>query len=212
VLRLRALYLPMPESELEALQRQIWCYPGLCPGFRKLLVESSLPVAPVETLIEVRVFRGRDEYKTKVGEHLGIPLELSCLAYLAQTGSWGISVQRLKALLWPDEPFAWDELDSRLTTLLSRIRRRFPRAKIHQAMGRILIPSELPWLYLEPVPEGVAWPRFLDLNREFGSADLTRSFVRMAKSRATEILRSWIQRGWIESIGKGRSIRYRTLV
>ncbi|MBS1961425.1 MAG: hypothetical protein JST04_04360 [Bdellovibrionales bacterium] len=104
----------------------IAAYPGLSadflatkPGLRAPSPWIGNPGAPI------LLYPTRDEWVEGGKRRLGIPLEVELLGYVRAADRIGISIERLKPLLWPDEVSAFLQLDARIAKLLQRLRTEY---------------------------------------------------------------------------------------
>ena len=105
-------------------QLALFSYPGLGEGFRgrpKFVNAVSVWTANSDLIL----FPDRDEWIENGSPKIRMTRELRLLAWLRASGDFGIPVERLKAMLWPDEMTSFIQLNARISQLLSRLKREF---------------------------------------------------------------------------------------
>ena len=99
-------------------------YPGLPDAFLK---RAGMPPFPFfrAKKEKIRIMPSRREWTLRGKPRFGITKEVLLLAALKQSGHHGISLTRLKPLLWPDEPGSFGSLELRIFKLLKEIKTKY---------------------------------------------------------------------------------------
>ena len=152
----------------------------------------------------------RDEYSEAPKRYLGIPLELRCLALLALSMPWGIEAERLKALLWPESLWSYEQLDRRLEQLLWRVRTRYGMEVLVQAGALSLAQRSLKRIQVWD-GGGRLPPSFLaecsEERKLFTGGDLG-DFYELSRTARSLYLDEWARSGWIQRSGKSPRFQY----
>ena len=207
IIRLRADSGIASADEVTRLAR----YPGWSSGFQKgLPAAPGLRIGPENAPIEIAL--GSDEFKLGESRFLGVPKELELLAGLRVAADWGFPIPSAITWLWPDEAFAFLELEDRLFQLLRRLRLNY-RIQFEVRNRRI---------YLDPkscAETAVVWsrvrvtdrtqrPSFLEQCGGTFRASEVSAYYTMKKSAASLWLQKWLKQKWIVKSGKGRASVY----
>ncbi len=185
----------------------IAAYPGLSAGF---LAKPGL--RPAADWIggqgaSIRIHPARDEWSVDGKHRLGIPLEIELLGYVRCADRIGVSVERLKPLLWPEEMSAFLQLDPRVAKLIQRLRTEYGITMKIEA-GRIRADEVVrktvavettydprPWTFAEANPEFEAGPF-----AEYYGLGRTIAFKRLADA---------VEAGSLTKRTDGRRVLYR---
>jgi tetratricopeptide (TPR) repeat protein len=204
-----AAYICMDRAGLLDPERAslIAAYPGLSAGF--LAHPGLRPAAEWigGASASIRIHPSRDEWSEDGKHRLGIPLEIKLLGHVRSADRIGISVERLKPLLWPEEMSAFLQLDARIAKLLQRLRTEYGIVmKIEN--GRIRADESVlatvavettyeprPWTYGEANPEFEAGPF-----AEYYGLGRTIAFKRLADA---------VEAGSLTKRVDGRRVLYR---
>lgn len=181
-------------------------YPALAPGFRRMLENDGLrPVGAIEKVVPspfgCRLDLARNEWTSNGRLAWDIPFELQALALLQLGGAWGISLSRLKSLLWPDEPAAFLQLEGRIQQILNRIRNRYG-FRVKQVDGEIYVEPRSSIQSMEIRFGDSSLPTPLQGRLAIRRRDLEAAYG-LKPSRALSILRAWVELGWIVPRGAG---------
>lgn len=197
----RAGILELKKAELIA------AYPGLSagflakPGLRKVTDWIGTRGA------RIRIYPARGEWIEGDKSRLGIPLEIELLGLVRAADHIGISVERLKPLLWPDEVSAFLQLDGRISKLLQRLRSEYGIALKVEA-GHIRADKET--LAAVAVETGLG-PRpwlFSEKHKEF-EADAFASYYGLGRTIAFKRLAEATDAGRLVKRTEGRRVLYR---
>jgi hypothetical protein len=153
-----------------------------------------------------------DEFRIKKEWFYGIPLEIRLLAHLKAAGKLGIHRNHLLALLWPDQWMLLPQLDERLNKLIKRLR----------VTHKFTIQAERECLILDSeqrefvsLTNSRQKPFLLEnlLRREDSSFvwELVGKTYSLGPTQSREVLRKWLEKGWITREGGGRTTRYRAV-
>jgi tetratricopeptide (TPR) repeat protein len=205
ILRLKYLVGILSKKEQTTLAN----YPGLAPGFKSQLTSLSTsfdPDVPIPTHFFIDL--ASNEYFVRGQAHLGIPLELRALAYLRLTGEWGVSMVRLKGLLWKDQANAYLQLEGRLHQVF-RILRVEHTIEVMLIQGLAsLSPDSLSRVSVVSEQTVPGFPRFLRSRAEFTRAEHERHY-RLSRAQSSVWIIEWERSGWITREGQGPATRYR---
>ena len=146
-----------------------------------------------------------DEWFQGDEAHLGLTLELKLLALIAQSGDDGVTLHRLKPLLWPDQLYAYSLLDERLRKLLKALEQKF-KVRLANRDGFLAVTKPT----VAVIDEDGHRPRFLreTLGRPFTAQEMGRYYGLQRTHRAAH-LKKWMVRGWITREGCAQRPLYR---
>lgn len=184
-------------------------YPGLDEGFRaqlRPLAERS-PVRAGDWFIDLN----SDEIIWGGRRQLGVPLELRALAYLALSGEWGISMVRLKSLLWPDQASAFLQLEGRMHQLFRRLRLEHGVAITLKDNLAIISKGDSAKFVIAGGTEGpsaAARPSFLIKRQSFTRLE-HENYYGLSRPQSSAWIVRWLERGWVTREGSARSTSYR---
>ena len=181
-------------------------YPGLSPGFLRML--EFTPALFGNKTCYLQLDLDADEFSEGGQWFLGLNHELHLLAALRIVEDWGMSLERAKAVIWPDEVYTYPLLEARLHKLIGRLRTRF-KVKVEVRDRLIFLGNDA--LAQVSVATGFTEkrPSFLQLHSEFAAADLSLHYKISRSQRAVRLL-EWQASGWIKSWGRGAQLRYQT--
>lgn len=195
---------PVQREHLDSLT----CFPGLAPGFKRLLGEATdhVPALPAQGWID---FCANEYRLSDAGPCLGIPKELLLVAYLQLAHPWGLSRVRIKSILWPDSAHAFLQLESRLAKLIQRLRSIHQiHLELHDSVLRL--GAELP-IRITQNPDSL--PSFLRERNEPFSRDSLANYYGLSTTQSWTWIRRWIERSWVEpnasANGARKGARYR---
>ncbi|MBI3557512.1 MAG: hypothetical protein HY074_14710 [Deltaproteobacteria bacterium] len=185
-------------------QARLTHYPGLSAGFTDFLKHAPArfgnEACPLQLDVDADEFRERGRWV------LGLNHELRLLASLRIAEDWGLSLERAKAVIWPEEVYAYPQLEARLHKLIARLRTTY-KAGI-EVRDRIIFLSPAS---IEAVSVSIGFPKtgpsFLRQHSEFAAKDLSE-YYDLSRSQAAVRLREWQERGWIRPVGHGARLRY----
>lgn len=120
-------YVCMDQAGLLEIERAslIAAYPGLSEGFLAKKGLRKPPGLVGSPGARIRIYPAREEWREDDHSRLGLPLEIQLLGFVRAADPVGISIERLKPLLWPDEVSAFLQLDARVAKLLQRLRSEY---------------------------------------------------------------------------------------
>lgn len=174
-------------------------YPGLAPCFQK-----RLPPARATAPASLRIDLHRTEWFREDRSHWGLDLELKLLAFLTLASPWGISAERLKPLLWPEDLYSYPQLSERLRKLLVRVESRFG-VEILDRKGFLLLQGNAPQVVPGP---GDGRPSFLEGRSSFAPAEMGE-YYDLKRTQRAQVLQQWIDRNWIQREGSAARPVYR---
>lgn len=161
----------------------------------------------------IKIHFDHDEYEMDGNRFLGIPLEIKLLGLMRLCGSWGLSLETAKSILWPDQTYSYPQLSDRIQKLLRRIKTLY-KIKItygnflltleEESLDRIQVNATLPFQSIELKPS------FLERAVPFSSKDLGQ-YYRLGPTQRWKNLASWVDRGWISPQGRHPRISYKIL-
>ncbi len=186
-------------------QARLTHYPGLSPGFTKQF--QATPAHFGERVCPLHLDLDADEFNDNGKWFLGMNHELRLLAALRIVEDWGLSLERAKAVIWPDEVYAYPLLEARLHKLIGRLRTRY-QAEIEVRDRLIFLSTESRARVSVAVGFAEKRPSFLRLHSEFAAKDLSTHYELSRSQRAVRLL-EWQERGWISPSGRGAQLRYR---
>ncbi len=181
-------------------------YPGLAPAFvQRTGIRAEGWVGSPEATIRISV--ERDEWTSRGTHRIGVPLEIALLAYVRRADHLGISVERLKPLLWPDEVASFIQLDARIAKLLQRLREEY-EVDLAVESGRIRMTEELARLVTaEFLPKAAPWS-FLLPGREFEMAEFAE-YYGLGRTVCFKFLGRALEAGWITKRATGKKTLFR---
>jgi tetratricopeptide (TPR) repeat protein len=149
----------------------------------------------------------RQEYQHGSQRKFSLPLEVRLLGLLRLAGPYGISQVTLAALLWPDEPGSFAELETRLFQLLNRLRRKHRITwSVREGVVRLSV-----GMIARIVVETGAGPApllFFERQKRFTASEFAR-FYGSSRSRAAVRLNEALNLGWIRrGTASGRKPAY----
>lgn len=181
-------------------------YPGLPEAFlarKGMPQESFLAAKPGKE--RIRIDPSRDEWVFRGKHHLRVPKEVALIGLLKRSGHHGISLMRLKPLLWPGEVGAFLQLDQRIFQLLKRIRETFRlRARVRDGVVA-LEPESLAQVAVE-ADHAPALPSYYEKNPIFSARDFAK-YYGLGKTRASIFLKNDLENGRLQiepSVGAAR--------
>lgn len=208
-MRLDLYYWMQRSGLLEAeTAESLSAYPGLSRAF---LGRPGIPWAEWvgRSTAPLRVYPARDEWVYDGRARLGVPLEVSLLAWVRRAGMLGVSVERLKPLLWPGEVASYLQLDTRLAKLLQRLRSEYDISLPIEA-GVIRAPLAVLRDVAVENPRGpVSWT-FLDAHPEF-EAQAFADYYGLGRTIAFKRLSEALESGRISKSTAGRRVLYRAV-
>ena len=141
----------------------------------------------------IHLLPGRGEWIDGGVPQIGMSRELHLVALLRAAGDAGISIERLKSLLWPDGLASFPQLQGRLAQLLNRAKSRYGiLTRIENGSARIIDGSERNvGVELLRVP---ALPTFYESRESFDARSFAE-FYGLGKSKAYEQLLADVERG-----------------
>ena len=170
-------------------QLALFSYPHLNDGFRKRpkFVEEVTVWSPNSNLI---LMPDRDEWIENGKHKIKMSRELKLLSALRASGEFGISVERLKSILWPDDLTAFMQLNARIGQLLFRLKRQFGvTTKIDSGVVRI---TETKINISVEILRRPSMPVFFENNSEFEAGSFAE-FYGLGLTAARSILDSEIK-------------------
>lgn len=180
-------------SEMKLLS----AYPGLASGFKKLLPDLEPSSESIRTSWVVDL--NRNEYSIGKKMFLGIPTEIRAMAFIAQTGDWGLPLVKLKALLWPEEAYAFLQLEGRVSQILHRLRANHgTRLRIERGIAYVIQPR----VGVRGTGTVSLRPSFLEISREFKRSTVEAHYG-VESAQAARWISDWTKSGWIKKIGRG---------
>jgi tetratricopeptide (TPR) repeat protein len=189
----------------EEKQLQMSVYPGLLPNFVNRegfldLVEVGSEKAPL------RLYPYRDEYQHEGVLHFGMPRELRLLAMLRFAGEWGISLERLKSLIWPDEVSAFIQLEARIFQLLKRLQKLYRiHTSVENGMVR-LAPEALNQVWAEYSKKPLRLS-FFEKHKSFDSTEFAE-YYQLGRTIAFKYLSRFVEHGALTKKKLGKRIVY----
>ena len=121
------------------------------------------------------IFPERDEWIEDGQYKIGLSLELKLLAWLRASGEAGISIERLKPMLWPNEMSSFLQLDRRISQLLHRLKKTMQIVtKVESNIIRIIDGCEKQ-VSVE-ILHKPALPRFYEKNPTFEISDFAKYY------------------------------------
>lgn len=178
-------------------------YPGIAPGFRERLL--PVPTQPSKTnfLIDFH----RQEWREEGQLHWGLDLEIKLLGFLVAAQPWGMSPEPLKALLWPNDLYAYGQLGERLRKLTARLEKRFG-VKVQPQNGFLRAPvSDIG----VNTGTGQGRPSFLENRTDFDPQTMGDAYALKRTQRAA-VLQAWLKAGWITREGSRSRPTYRVVL
>lgn len=193
-------------SELRAEEvSRLTHYPGLAPGLSRYFAKAKLRFGSEDA--ELSLDLDADEFTEKGKRFLGVSQELKLLGALRVVEDWGLSLERAKGVIWPEEVYAYPLLEARLHKLIARLRSRYDIEVEVRGRSMFLGPEALSRVSVTLGAKD-ARPSFLEARHEFVAKDLGTHYE-ISRSQGAVQLASWRERGWITAVGKGASLRYR---
>ena len=188
-------------------QLTLFSYPDLSEGFRNRpkYVNAVSVWSPQSSLI---LFPERDEWIENGAYKLRMSQTLHLLAWLRASGKYGISMERLKPMLWPDELSSYVQLTNRIEKLLGRIKKDYGVTTKVEA-GTVKITDSEINVSVEILRRS-GLPHFLEKNPEFEIEQFAQ-FYGLGLTAARKSLDHEIELGHIELAKVGRKYQYRVL-
>ena len=181
-------------------QLALFSYPHLTEGFRKRpqFVDEVTVWSSNSSLI---LLPDRDEWIENGKHKIRMSRELKLLAWLCASGKHGVSVERLKSMLWPDDMTAYIQLGARIAQLLARLKKQFG-VTTQVALGIVRITESQINVSVE-ILRRPSMPVFFEKNPEFETASFAE-FYGLGLTAARIILDSEIkkQRLSLKKLGK----------
>ena len=195
----------LPKKEIPYLSG----YPGLPEAFLKRTGMPSPPIFQAKKGREkICIMPARREWLEKGKPRFGLTKEILLLAYLKQAGHHGISLTRLKSLLWPDQPGSFAVLEARIFNLLKVLRNKYKfRAQVQRGIV-YLSPSSQDQVSVETSHKPLA-TKFYELRPEFVARNFAE-YYGFSKAQAARILTSEVEQGHlvIKLVSGKSSLRY----
>ncbi len=144
--------------------------------------------------------------------HPEAPKELLLAAFLLRADLTGLSLTHACSLLWPDEAWNWTQLQERLPKLIQRLRkvhgipvlRKDDRLQLGNLppAGLILVRDST-----SPLPSFLGGR--LGQARAAGfAAHQVAQYYQVTRRQAVNLIRKWLDLGWVSRTGKGPGARY----
>lgn len=191
----------------------LYTYPGVPEEFYALRCERpSFPIWIGEKDAPYVLYPAREEYRTKKGSHLGYPKEIELLELIRRAATHGLSLERAKSLLWPDEFAAFLQLDSRIAQLIKRLRTHWGfkiTVDEHTIFGDRKLLESVAIEYCGETPLKLP-PTFLLSHSEFSTKMLAQAY-KMKKTTLFKAISRFEKSGWIKKQVKKRQVSYLVL-
>jgi len=220
-----------PHAELEVLVHYAECglansrqirrlceYPGTAYHLSQMIFELDAENDTTSDPQDTRDFRWI--INTRTGElihkgriHPEAPRELLLAAFLLRADITGLSLAHACSLLWPGEAWNWIQLQERLPKLIQRLRkihgipvvRRDDRLHLgaFSGAGLILVRDSV-----SPLPSFLAGLPGQGREAGFAAHQVAQHF-QVTRRQAVNLIRRWLDLGWISRTGKGPGSKYR---
>lgn len=188
-------------------------YPGVPGTFYEVrCARPDFPIWVGDAQSTHVLYPARREFRIHQQSYLGYPKEIEFLEYIRRAGKYGLSLERAKSLLWPEEFAAFLQLDSRIAQLIKRIREHwgFEVKVIDRTIvgGRSLLNSVAIEYLGESAP--LLPPTYLSSHPEFSTKELAKAYG-LKKTTLFKALSQFESAGWIEKRIKNRKAVYKVL-
>ena len=200
------IYELMDQSGMLSSDERIYltCYPGLS---QKTMMRRDFPIVLGVKGSSIEIYPDRGEYCERGFQRFGIPLEVHLIQALKCAGPHGVSLVRLKSILWPGEVASFVQLDQRISKLLRRIRRVYGLSTLnHQGMAR-LDSKSLKKVFVE-LQMKPCLPRFFEENPEFQAREFA-DYYGLGKTRSSQLLNELISERRLTRVKQDGKILYR---
>ncbi len=183
----------------------LYTYPGVSQNFYDDFV-PKVAVSIYHSKASLIIFPQRQEWWFEDKKQIGLPKEVQLISYLVCASIMGISVERLKSLLWPDEVAAYLSLQDRLSFLLGKIKKKFKVVtKIEAGMVRIIDGTEK-HISVECTKDKSP-PTFFINRKEFKAYEFAE-YYGLQKSMSAKLLKSPEFCTFFEKVGSAAQTKY----
>ncbi len=155
---------------------------GMPKGFSLWHPDSKMTLMPFR---DEWILNGKYQFKMSLSQKL--------LAYILMSGKDGISIERIKTILWPDDFSSFVQLGGRLERLLNRLRDEH-RADCHTIDGKIKLVEKLKDNINVEVLNWKTVPTFYEKNKEFFPSDFA-DYYGLGYTRAHLTLKEEVRSG-----------------
>jgi tetratricopeptide (TPR) repeat protein len=193
----------------QTMSKHLLHFPGLSKGFCATLPEVREVATFGRAGSPIAIDFASEEYRIRDQRFLGLTLEMKLLGWIRLAGPWGLNLMKAKGLLWPDDVYSYLELEGRMHQLLLRLRKTHG-INITLNDGRLSLSIQEHRKI--QVLSGPATPPTLLTSRDEMSSSELGLYYGLRKSQRSEVLRDWLNRGWVKAQGRGPSTRYRTSI
>ncbi len=153
----------------------------------------------------IKIYLSSREYSLGNSNSLYLPKELELAALLRGVENWGLALETIKSLLWPEEVFSYLNLEARLFQLVNRLRRKYKLEVF--CLDRRLFLDKKDHKKIFVHVQNDSCPLFLKRNRTFSTRQLAK-FYGIKKNQCSLHLQVWLANGWISKSGESRNTRY----
>ena len=184
-------------------------YPGLSSRTLKSYgYETAWILGPgARKKADFEIYSDRGEWLDRGYPRFGIPLEVQLIRALKCSGSHGVSLVRLKSLLWPGEVSSFTQLDQRISKLLRRLRRIYGLQTRNQDGVATLDARSLSKVLVEGRTDSKL-PHFFERNPEFEAREFSR-YYGLGKTRTSILLKGLIAEKKLAVLKVNGKISYR---
>lgn len=200
----------------ETRQGTLLAYPVCATAYLRELARPEVVSVGSTKTADRHIDLARDESHQAGAAQLGVSKELHLLALARLASPLGLNPVTAKALLWPDEAYSYPQLEERLKKLLGRLRKHYGM-ELKRQDGWILLADKTTDQVAVTIAQGAEHssglrPSFfasLPKGRTEIAPSEVDTYYGIARSQRAAVLKAWIQKGWITSVGAGRGQRYR---
>ncbi len=181
-------------------------YPGLRQGFISKRQFQNLEIGSKKSPMEINL--SSNEFRIGNKFYLGIPIELIFLAHLRVAGDWGLGIELLKGVLWPEEGHSYLYLQDRVLHLIKRIKKKYKIGVLVKKQRIYLRAGELKKIR---VTGGQQFTLPKQLSTRFTLGELMEIYS-LKKTQAVFWANKFIRMGLIKRQGKGPAAYYERII
>ncbi len=182
---------------------QLYAFPGKPIEFQKReMYPTALTLYSRKS--RIKIYMDRNEYEIDNKKYYGLNKEIQLLGYLRMSFKSGISCERIKTLLWPDEIGSFLALQSRLNLLLNRIRTVF-KVNANVINGLIVLAEDS--INQISVEYGFSQLSFFEKNTRFSSSEFA-DYYGLKKTASVQALNKLVDSSKVIVSPKEKSKKY----
>ncbi|MBT3983193.1 MAG: hypothetical protein HOE90_17700 [Bacteriovoracaceae bacterium] len=159
-----------------------------------------------EKSARIKIYQGINEYSISGKLHYGIPLDLKLISLVMRSDWVGITVGRVLAHLWPDQPLSYLHLKERLIQLIRRIKIKLKIEIVQKGVVLTLAHHSKKEIYVNICQKRCL--SFFNDHIEFKRFDIEKHYS-LSQSHSCNLISILLETGVIEKVGGGRNTFYR---